>query len=320
MLITSNNAFLDHSPVMQSDAWAEFQQALGKKVTKMEGLNWSCILIEQQTRLGRYWLAPYGPFLADPASLPEALKAIKDEAQKKNLAWVVVEPYGRNLSFKESALGIQPAIKNYNPAHTVINDLGLDDAVRWSALSPTYRNLINRAENRGLTFTTSTNPHDIHIFTDMIDTVAKRKGVSLHNARYFEVQAKSLMPVGAAVLEISHYEGKPVASALILQHGAIAHYAYAGSHPEARKVEAGTVLLWQSMQNAKKRGIELFDMFGVAPLNVSTSHPWQGFSNFKRKFGGEDLLLGGTWEIPINQIRYQAYRAALPFVRKFQKI
>jgi lipid II:glycine glycyltransferase (peptidoglycan interpeptide bridge formation enzyme) len=320
MLTSSNHEFLTNLPVTQTSDWVRFQESLGKKTVSFEGDGWSCLLIRQATKLGDYWLAPYGPFLSKPNKLPQALETIKKEAVKHGISWVSVEPFGRGLDYEPKKLGLKRAEKSYNPAHTAINDLGLEEAKRWSALSPTFRNLINRAERRGLSFRTSNDPGEINLFTDMLDKVASRKKISLHDAKYFKIQAETLMPKKSAFLELAYFEDKPIASALILQNGKTAHYAYAGSYPEARKLEAGTVLVWQAMQNAKKRGARWFDLFGVAPPDASSSHPWAGFSTFKRKFGGEDIALGGTWQLPVNQGRYKAYRASLPIMRRLQKI
>lgn len=319
MLTSSNHEFLNYCPITQTKDWAEFQKSLGKEVSWLERKGWHCLLIKQKTKLGSYWLAPYGPFLSDNKAFPEALKTIKNEAKKQNISWVTVEPFGRKLSYDPKKLGLKAVEKSYNPAFTVVNDLGIDEAKRWSALSPTFRNLINRSGKRGLNFRTSTDPSEINIFTDMLDKVAKRKKINLHNEKYFKTQAKILMPAKSAFLELAYYENKPVASALILQNGKVAHYAYAGSYPEARKLEAGTVLVWQAMQNAAKRGVRWFDLFGVAPPDAPTGHPWLGFSTFKRKFGGEDIILGDTWQLPINQARYKAYRASLPLMRQIQR-
>ncbi|HEX5456275.1 MAG TPA: peptidoglycan bridge formation glycyltransferase FemA/FemB family protein [Candidatus Saccharimonadales bacterium] len=320
MLSSSEHKFLSSCPITQTDEWAEFQKALGKDAVRLKGKGWSCLLIRQSTKLGDYWLTPYGPFLKDKDVLPEALGTIRTEAKRRSLSWVSVEPFGNGLYYNARKLGLKKAGKAYNPAYTVVNDLSLAEAKRWSALSATFRNLINRAEKRGLSFRTSTEPKDIKLFTDMLGEVASRKKISLHNADYFKKQAEILMPKGAAFLELAYYEKKPVAGAIILQSGKVGHYAYAGSHPEARKAEAGTVLVWQAMQNALGRGVRWFDLFGVAPPGAPTSHPWAGFSTFKRKFGGEDIALGGTWHLPVNPGRYRAYRASLPLMRRLQKI
>lgn len=320
MLTSSDHEFLDSCPLMQTKEWAEFQRAQGKETTWLEGKGWHCLLIKHTTKLGDYWLAPYGPVLSDIKKLPEALETIKDKAKQNGLSWVTIEPFGRNLDYNPKKLGLTPAEKSYDPAFSVVNDLEIDDDKRWSALSPTFRNLINRAERRGLSFKTSIDPKDISIFTDMLRKVENRKNISIHNPKYFEIQAKTLMPKKSAVLEIAYFEDKPVASTVILQNGKVAHYAYAGSYPEARKLEAGTVLLWQTMQNAKNRGVRWFDLFGTAPVNAPASHPWNGFSIFKRKFGGEDIALGGTWQLPVNTARYKAYRSSLPLIRQLQKL
>jgi lipid II:glycine glycyltransferase (peptidoglycan interpeptide bridge formation enzyme) len=60
--------------------------------------------------------------------------------------------------------------------------------------------------------------------------------------------------------------------------------------------------------DAKARGKQHFDYYGVAPPHAPKTHKWAGFSQFKRSFGGREVEYAGTWEIPIKLARYQAYR------------
>src|SRR5207253_9747167 len=71
---------------------------------------------------------------------------------------------------------------------------------------------------------------------------------------------------------------------------------------------AGPRLLWQMIGYAKARGAATFDFWGVIP-DDNPSHPWAGFSRFKKAFGGRLLERAGTWELPVRMARYRAYAA-----------
>jgi lipid II:glycine glycyltransferase (peptidoglycan interpeptide bridge formation enzyme) len=63
------------------------------------------------------------------------------------------------------------------------------------------------------------------------------------------------------------------------------------------------------MINAKHRGMQHMDLFGIAPDDAPASHPWQGFSAFKKKFGGSVVQHAGTWDIPLTG-KYRLYSSA----------
>jgi peptidoglycan pentaglycine glycine transferase (the first glycine) len=47
------------------------------------------------------------------------------------------------------------------------------------------------------------------------------------------------------------------------------------------------------MRAARARGCEWFDFWGVAPA-ADPPHPWQRFSEFKRRFGGREVAFVPT--------------------------
>jgi lipid II:glycine glycyltransferase (peptidoglycan interpeptide bridge formation enzyme) len=63
------------------------------------------------------------------------------------------------------------------------------------------------------------------------------------------------------------------------------------------------------MVNAKGRGSQLIDLYGIAPDDAGPRHPWAGFSAFKKKFGGQVVEYAGTWDLPLTN-KYRIYRTA----------
>jgi lipid II:glycine glycyltransferase (peptidoglycan interpeptide bridge formation enzyme) len=67
--------------------------------------------------------------------------------------------------------------------------------------------------------------------------------------------------------------------------------------------------------DARAAGARRFDFWGISPAGHATSaaapHPWDGFSQFKRSFGGEAVERAGTWDLGVRSLRHSLYRAAV---------
>lgn len=308
---------------LQASAWAAFQKARGTPVHKLEGDGWQCLLMEQESRLRRYLFAPYGPTLARPELLKTALEELAVFGRNHHFQWVRVEPclgLSKNSDFTDlsspSKPTILPAHKQINPRYTRVLDLRPDEDAILGSVSPSTRSLVRRHEREPvLTFRTSTEPKDMSLFIDMIHTVAQRNQVLFHSDAHYIREAEVLMPRGDMRLEFALLKDKPIACIVMHDFNAVTTYTYAASLPEARDVSASALLLWQAIRNAKAAGLTRLDLFGVAPEDAAPSHPWYGFSAFKRKFGGTVIKRGQTLDIPLGP-RYYAYRSAIRILKR----
>lgn len=301
---------------LQSALWADFQSSIGRQPYYLSGDGWSCMLVERQAALGRYMFAPYGPTANDTLALRAAVKDIKTFCQRKKVDWFRVEPIIKTGSADEChailrRIDAKKAPSEVEPYLTRVVDLKPPPDDILATLSQTTRNLIRRNQRQKvITFKTSRDPADIRLFTAMLDTVAQRKGVGFYSADYYQKQAEILMPTGMMSLEIAYDDKRPVGTAIIHEYHQTATYTYAASDPAARDKNVSGLLLWQVMMNAKQRGNTQIDLYGIAPDEAPASHPWQGFSAFKKKFGGQVVEHAGTWDIPVSG-RYRLYRMAV---------
>jgi lipid II:glycine glycyltransferase (peptidoglycan interpeptide bridge formation enzyme) len=300
---------------LQSSLWGKFQAAVGSKPHYLAEKDWSCLLLERRTPLGNYLFAPYGPTLSSPAVLPDAVSMIKKYAKDRSFDWVIIEPLSAGGDSQELIDGLikmltQKSSHNREPDLTRIIDLKPSPDEILASISQSTRSFIRKNQREKLvSFKSSSNPSDIGIFIEMLSTLSQRKKVRFFPDNYFEAEAKILMPAGMMFLEIALQDGTPIASALFHDYGKLTTYTFAASLPQARHLNASALLLWQAMLNAKSRGMEKIDLYGIAPDNAPRSHPWVGFTSFKQKFGGEIVRLAGTWDIPISG-RYRLYRSA----------
>jgi len=293
---------------LQSPAWKTFQETLGREVIADSGDGWSYqAIVEAGTGNIRLY-CPYGPTVTSVKAFDEALASLKDAAMSHGAAFIRVEP---TAGIKPSELrrhGLKPVTyQQLQPAHTLVIDLTADKDDILAHMSQNSRNLTRNYANKGLSIHTSSDPKDITILTSLLAGVGKRNHITTHPPAYFKMQAEALFPTGNAVLYYATLDNTPIAAALVYDDDTTRYYAHAAADDTYRKLSAGTALVGQMILDAKDKGLKHFDLYGIAPTD-DPSHPWAGFTKFKRSFGGTPVTYLGAWDLPLKPLRYRLYR------------
>lgn len=94
------------------------------------------------------------------------------------------------------------------------------------------------------------------------------------------------------IVAVGNYKEKIVAMAISVYSGqdAVYYYGASTSEPEGRKVAASYALLWRTMELAREKWQQNYDLLGVADPN-DPNDPLLGVSQFKQKLGGELIEL-----------------------------
>lgn len=298
---------------LQSDAWAQFQQAMGRRVIRQvhQSGNWSMQCLVMEAAGFRYLYAPYGPTFHGQAAEPHLWRPQVIGEQQPD--FLRVEPMGNITAATLRTMGAVPSTE-LNPAHTAVIDLTLTEEELRHNLTAGHRNAINGAERRGLSFREG-KADEIKVLIGLIKQTGRRKGFSPHPDSYYRAMAEVLMPLGAAKLYLAEAEGKAVAASIVFDYRGQRIYAHAAADPASRKLQAAVPLVWHMVLEAKATGMSSFDLWGVAPMEAGPNHPWAGFSQFKRAFGGQEVEHAGTWDLPLKPLKYRAYLAARTFNR-----
>lgn len=293
---------------LQSSAWQHFQERLGRVSVMDSGDGWSYTAYLEKGSGNTRLYTPYGPTLDSPGNFPTALASLKDAAKKHGVTFLRIEP---SLELEPKLLikhGFTPVTyQQLNPAHTLVVDLTMPQDEILSQMSQNSRNLTRNFSKKGLVVKQSSNPKDITILTDLLKGVASRNGITPHSDTYFKQQAESLFPLGAARLFYVSYKNQPIAAALVYDSKTTRYYAHAAADDTYRKLSPGTALVGQMILDAKSHGLKQFDLYGIAPPG-SSEHPWQGFTKFKKSFGGQEVTYSGAWDLPLKPFAYRAYR------------
>lgn len=127
------------------------------------------------------------------------------------------------------------------------------------------------------------------------------------NWRHLVPSLKSLQSLkksfgkNAIFLEAVH-SNKPVAGTIILMVHKTAYYYYAFTAKEGRKKLAQYLLVWEAIKLAKRLGCRIFDFEGIYDKRFPMKS-WQGFSHFKKSFGGKEIEYPGCYVWSASQRR-----------------
>lgn len=289
---------------LQSSAWMAVQAALGYPVVWARDAGWSWAgAVGSRTGLA-YLYVPHGPTLG-AGSAGAALASVREAGRERRLHFVRVEPAGAVGVPELEAAGARRA-PPVQPEHTWLLDLDVPEAQLRSQLTAGHRGSVNAAARKGLELRSSRNLDDIGAFLSLI----RRTGGGRFRAQpdgYYRTLLEVLLPIGAATLYLADAGGASVAAAIGFDFGDTRYYAHAAADPASRGLSPAAPLVWRMILDARLEGRRHFDFWGVLPAPVE-GHPWNGFSQFKRAFGGRLVTRIGTWEVPLSPVRHAVYR------------
>lgn len=304
-------SFEDYTFV-QSWGWGEVN-GVGEKVYRVgvwegEKLMGMAQGFTISAKRGKILLIPHGPLLKDKRALP----AIVDFFRKRGLEekcvclrvcpWLPDETNNRQMFSERGFREVKIIIHATN---TWLVDLKGTEEEVLARMRKTTRNLINRGVREGVKITKTTEVERVKDLYKLQMEVVKRNNFVPFSQKYMERELVELTKDDRAVLFVGECGEGLVGAALIVFLGKFAYYYQSGS--KESKVPVNYVLQWEVIREAKRRGCEIYNMWGVAPEGVK-NHPWAGLTMFKMGFGGELKKYMKTQDLVLNNFGYQALR------------
>lgn len=293
---------------LQSPAWEQFQTTQGRQTFRSSGDGWQYLAIKESGTGNSRLYVPYGPSFTSPDAFSTAVASLKELARKENVTFLRIEPNQPISPTLLRAQGFTPVnYQQLQPSHTQVIDLTLSEDELLAQMSQNSRNITRNIEKKNVHIRKSYDPADMTILTSLLQKIAARNHISVHSPAYFNAQATTLLPKKAAVLFIAEIEGVPIAAALAYDTPTSRTYGHAAADDTYRKLQAGTALVGRMILDAKQHDQLTFDLYGIAPSD-DPKHPWQGFTRFKKSFGGISITHPGAWDLPLRRGPYLIYR------------
>ena len=310
------------APITQTPEWKELQDDLKEISFFEQGSGYQYLAILKNTPVGNYLYLPYGPVFKDKQGRENSLKSLNNLAKKHQAIFIRIEPM--NTEFVEHLPQNARKVKDQSPKDTWVLDLTPDKAELLTNFSQGTRTRYNTFAKKGLSVEKTTNPEDIKHLVDLQNKLFKSKKLHSYGEAYLKTELKQPFatlylvkyhqPTGEPSTQTSQNnqtpkDGQVLAASLFFDYQNTRYYMQSAADMAYRKLPATVALLSTAIFDAKEQGIKYFDFWGIAPDGAPKDHPWQGFTEFKKSFGGAAVHYAGTYDLILNPHKYRLYNS-----------
>lgn len=201
----------------------------------------------------------------------------------------------------------QKAPIDLEPLRTLVIDLSLSREQILSQMKPKGRYNIKVAQRYGLKVISTSLQSGLGDFLKFYQETVERKQFEGKEEKYFTDLTAAIDNFENAEIFFVKDEDQILAAALIIFYGDMATYLFGASTALKRKKMAPYLLQWEIVCQAKEMGLQKYDFYGIVPDENNLKHPWQGFTAFKKKLGGEEVKHIGSYDFVYNQRLYKEY-------------
>lgn len=290
----------EHGCFMQSWAWANFRELDGYQTFRYglfdeaNQLIGGCIFYYYPQRSSANFIfAPAAPLLPKNLDIEEMQFLLsKFEQIAKNVS------AGVNAG-GAIALRIEPLLRekpewmgrdfvrspaDLMPSETLWIDLQTSESELLAEMSPKGRYNLRLSQRYGVETLFTSDDAAIPQFYDLFYETAQRQNFLSEPYGFFIKLCQSLFREGMAEIGFAKYQGKILATILLIYWGDRCTYLYGGRSESDRQVMPVYALHWTAMQRAKQCGHTIYDFYGYSD---DPNHTYYNFSRFKRQFGGK---------------------------------
>jgi len=198
------------------------------------------------------------------------------------------------------------------PKEIFIVDISKSEEQLLAEMKAKTRYNIRLAEKRGVIVREISNKKYIDEFLRLTKVMAKRQGIAVHPEDYYRKMLETI-PGDILKLYVAEYQGKVIATNLVIFFGDTCTYLHGASDDEYRNVMAPYLLQWRQVLDAKKAGCEKYDFGGINTrykIQDTRYNSWAGITKFKLGFSPNTapVTFPGSYDIILNQGKYWGYR------------
>lgn len=282
--------------LLQSESWAEFQKAMGRKPIVFDGL------------LGFKIPIMFGKSFVWIEKGPENITEFKPENLDQDVVFVRFEPAEAPKANSFKSVNRNSVLSGQkSPKATRVLDLTKSEEELLAEMKPKTRYNIRLAAKKGVTVRTSQDSKDAKILFELLkSTESRNKGYSTHDENYYQKMLELLAPKGILKIFIAEFEDKPLAAILVSKFGEVATYLHGGFTDSKKELMAPYLCQWEAIKDAKTAGAEFYDFWGVAETD-DPKDSWAGITRFKSGFGGEKVIFPGAYDFVLNKFWYNVF-------------
>ena len=304
--------------LLQSQIWAEFYESLGHKTWFVSCDENDCLIIKLPLFKDKSYLyVPRGP-QCSIQGWHVFLRKAREIAARENCVFVRAEPFIvpngtlKKIGFKKVGK-YSPLSRQYSPMDTLLLDLRDDESAILAKMKPKGRYNIRVAERKGVVVRESQRIADLKEFYNL-SVGMKERGFASFDYDHYEKLLKILSQNISVKLFVAEYKKEILSVLLVCFYHKTATYLHGASSNSKRELMPNHLAQWVAIQEAKKRGCDIYDFWGIAP-NDDPKHDWSGITRFKKSLGGEPIHLLGVYDYTFKPYWYKMF-SSINIVRK----
>ncbi len=286
---------------LQSEKWMLFQKSLNRQVFEVGKV----FVILHELPLGRNYLYCPHPYLSEiekSLGFKNFLNEVSEIAEKTKAIFFKIEPFDR-FDFGKGLLEKFNFIKsdNIQPKKTWVLDIIKSEEELLKQMHYKTRYNIQLAQRKGIKTRISKNKlQHFEDFWKLIQQTTKRDGFRAHSKEHY----KKLLEIPEIELFVAEFNGKIIVANLVVFYEKTAIYLHGASDYQQRNLMAAPLLQWEQIKEAKRRGCEKYDFWGI------DEKKWPGVTRFKKSFNGEEIVYLGAYDLIFRPVWYKIYKIA----------
>lgn len=287
----------------QSIDWGRLKgkgQRVGRLEAEKEGqLVGVCQFLEEENPFGEYFYVPYGPVGESVEIRDQLLKRVADIGKKEGKTFVKAEPR------KEVGVG-EESKHRIQPQKTLIRDISDDKEDVLNSFEEGTRYSVRYSGRKGVEIKCGKKDEDLDAFFQLLNKTEDRQDFKSFSEDYFR---DLLATINSDLFLALSREGEVVASTIFGYFGKTATSLHSAFNYEKRKLRATSLIRYEAMLEAKRKGCEKFDAWGIDEEEMP------GVTKFKKGFGGKAVSYPDGVDLPLEIIKYKAYKAAAIIIK-----
>ena len=296
--------------LLQSKVWASFHKELDHKTWFVSCDEDESLVIKLPLYKGKSYLyVPRGP-QCSVQGWHVFLKKAKEIARIENCVFMRVEPFKvpngtlKKLGFSKVKKN-SPLSRQYSPMDTLLLDLRNDEDQIQAEMKPKGRYNIRVAERKGISIRQSQRKEDLKFFYDL-SVGMKERGFTSFGYDHYEKLLEALTQTKNISLFVAKYEKEILSVIMVCFYGKTAIYLHGASSDHRRELMPNHLAQWAAIVEAKKRGCQVYDFWGIAP-DDNPDHSWAGITRFKKSLGGVPVHLLGAFDYTFEPLWYRMF-------------
>ncbi|EKE18972.1 MAG: methicillin resistance protein [uncultured bacterium] len=239
---------------------------------------------------GSFLFCPHGPLIKEnwQENFKILFEYLQSLAKKEKADFIRISPLEIKTNEKTSFfknLGFLDAPIHMHPELGWLLDISLSEEQLLANMKKRTRYSINKAKKDGVEIFSMDNASHVEEFYPIYLETAKRQVFVPFSLEYIKKEFEIFSKENKILVFFAKYKGEIITTAMIIYTNGSGFYHHGASIRKYSNITSAELLQWSAILEAKKRGLKLYNFWGISPED-NKNHPWTGVTQFKKGFGG----------------------------------